>query len=173
MRFNTSKSGDEQISLKEDVDRTREEQNDIHHITGESTCPLRRSWEICARRVLRLVDTVDECAVQQLKEFDEKKLKSTTNEGLDLGDEDEKKKLEELKAQFEPLTELKEMLGDKVEKVIVSDKIFDSLGGLTTSEDLVCKYGAHYESTGVARQLDDILHGVQRKPWRSIQRIPS
>ena len=117
---------------------------------------------------------MDECAVQQLKEFDEKKLKSTTKEGLVLGDEDEKKKLEELKAEFEPLTELmKEVLGDKVEKVIVSDKIFNSPGGLTTSEDLVCKYGAHYESTGVTRQLDDILHGVQRIPWRSIQRIPS
>jgi len=61
------------------------------------------------------------------EEFDGKKLKSTTKEGLDLGDEDEKKKLEELKAEFEPLTELmKEVLGDKVEKVIVSDKIFDS-----------------------------------------------
>ena len=113
----------EQISLKEYVDRMREEQNDIYHITGESTCPLPRSWEICARRVLRLVDTVDESAVQQLKEFDEKKLKLTTKEGLDLGDEDEKKKLEELKAEFEPLTELmKEVLGDKVVKVIVSDQ---------------------------------------------------
>merc|ERR1712032_1456030 len=47
----------------------------------------------------------------------EKKLKSTTKEGLDVDDEDEKKKLEELKAEFEPLTKLmKEVLGDKVEK---------------------------------------------------------
>ena len=42
-----------------------------------------------------------------------------TKEGLDIEDEDEKKKLEELKAEFEPLTKLmKEVLGDKVEKVI-------------------------------------------------------
>ena len=45
---------------------------------------------------------MDECAVQQLKEFDGKKLISTNKEGLDLGDEDEKKKLEEMKAEFEP-----------------------------------------------------------------------
>ena len=54
---------------------------------------------------------------------------------LDIGDEDEKKKLEELKAEFEPLTKLmKNVLGDRVEKVIVSDRIVDSPCVLTTSE---------------------------------------
>ena len=33
-------------------------------------------------------------------------MKSVTEDGLDLDDEDEKKKLEELKAEFEPLTKL-------------------------------------------------------------------
>ena len=41
--------------------------------------------------------------MKQLKEFDGKKLKSTTKEGLDIEDEDEKKKLEVLKAEFQPL----------------------------------------------------------------------
>ena len=50
-------------------------------------------------------------------EADGKKLKGTTKEGLDLEGGDEKKKLEELKAELEPLTMLmKEVLGDKVEK---------------------------------------------------------
>ena len=50
-------------------------------------------------------------------------------------DEDEKKKLEELKAEFEPLTKLmKEVLGDKVEKVIISSRMADSPCVLTTSE---------------------------------------
>merc|ERR1712165_505533 len=85
--------------------------------------------------VLYMVDPIDEYAVQQLKEFDGKKLKSTTKEGLDLEDEDEKKKVEELKAEFEPLTKLmKEVLGDKVEKVMVSSRIVDSPCVLTTSE---------------------------------------
>merc|ERR1711881_151422 len=79
--------------------------------------------------------SVDEYAVQQLKEFDGKKLKSTTKEGLDIEDEDEKKKLEELKAEFEPLTKLmKEVLGDKTEKVLVSSRMADSPCVLTTSE---------------------------------------
>ena len=40
-----------------------------------------------------MVDPVDEYCVQQLKELDGKKLKSTTKEGLDLEDKDEQKKL--------------------------------------------------------------------------------
>merc|ERR1712178_354264 len=82
-----------------------------------------------------MTDPIDEYAVQQLKEFDGKKLKSTTKEGLDIDDEDEKKKFEELKAEFEPLTKLmKEVLGDKTEKVVVSSRMADSPCVLTTSE---------------------------------------
>merc|ERR1712202_68157 len=140
MRYHTSKSGDEQISLKEYVDRMKEGQNDIYYITGESiaqvsSSPFLESLRKKGLEVLYMVDPVDEYAVQQLKEFDGKKLKSTTKEGLDIADEDEKKKLEEQKAEFEPLTKLmKEVLGDKVEKVMVSDRIVDSPCVLTTSE---------------------------------------
>merc|ERR1711959_253503 len=140
MRYHTSKSGDEQISLKEYVDRMKEGQNDIYYITGESIAAVSSSPFLeCLRKkgleVLYMVDPVDEYAVQQLKEFDGKKLKSTTKEGLDLDDEDEKKKIEELKAEFEPLTKLmKEVLGDKVEKVLVTSHMADSPCVLTTSE---------------------------------------
>merc|ERR1711998_274241 len=140
LRFQTSKSGDEMISLKEYVDRMKEGQQDIYYITGESiaqvsSSPFLETLRKKGLEVLYMVDPVDEYAVQQLKEFDGKKLKSTTKEGLDIADEDEKKKLEELKAEFEPLTKLmKEVLGDKAEKVIVSDRIVDSPCVLTTSE---------------------------------------
>merc|ERR1712110_1118106 len=140
LRFHTPKSGDEQISLKEYVDRMKEGQNDIYYITGESiqavsSSPFLENLRKKGLEVLYMVDPVDEYAVQQLKEFDGKKLKSTTKEGLDIEDEDEKKKLEELKAEFEPLTKLmKEVLGDKVEKVLVSSRMADSPCVLTTSE---------------------------------------
>ena len=43
--------------------------------------------------------------------------------------------MEELKAEFEPLTKLmKEVLGDKVEKVLISSRMADSPCVLTTSE---------------------------------------
>merc|ERR1712021_117728 len=140
LRFNTSKSGDEQISFKEYVDRMKEGQNDIYYITGESIAavsasPFLESLRKKGLEVLYMVDPIDEYGVQQLKEFDGKKLKSTTKEGLELDDEDEKKKMEEMKAEFEPLTKLmKEVLGDKVEKVLVSSRMADSPCVLTTSE---------------------------------------
>merc|ERR1711985_38457 len=140
LRFQTSKSGDESISLKEYVDRMKEGQNDIYYITGESiaqvsSSPFLENLRKKGLEVLYMVDPVDEYAVQQLKEFDGKKLKSTTKEGLDIEDEDEKKKMEEFKAGFEPLSKLmKEVLGDKVEKVLVSSRIVDSPCVLTTSE---------------------------------------
>merc|ERR1712118_275620 len=102
MRYHTSKSGDEQISLKEYVDRMKEGQNDIYYITGESiaavsSSPFLETLRKKGLEVLYMTDPIDEYSVQQLKEFDGKKLKSTTKEGLDLEDEDDKK-LEELKA---------------------------------------------------------------------------
>merc|ERR1711965_689656 len=69
------------------------------------------------------------------KEYDSKKLKSVTKEGLDLDTEEEKKKTEELKAEYEPLCKLiKEVLGDKVEKVLVGTRIAESPVVLVTSE---------------------------------------
>merc|ERR1712036_123496 len=140
LRFNTSKSGDELISLKEYVDRMKEGQEDIYYITGESIAavsasPFLENLKKKGFEVLYMVDPIDEYCVQQLKEFDGKKLKSTTKEGLDIEDDDEKKKLEELKAEFEPLTKLmKEVLGDKVEKVLVSSRMADSPCVLVTGE---------------------------------------
>jgi len=83
-----------------------------------------------------MIDPIDEYVIQQLKDFDGKKLKNCTKEGLDLEDgEDEKKKLEEQKASYEPLCKLmKEVLGDKVEKVLVSTRIADSPCVLVTGE---------------------------------------
>merc|ERR1711957_462108 len=140
MRYHTSKSGDEQVSLKEYVDRMKEGQNDIYYITGESiaavsSSPFLETLRKKGLEVLYMVDPIDEYSVQQLKEFDGKKLKSTTKEGLDIDDEDEKKKIEELKSEYEPLTKLmKEVLGDKVEKVMISSRLADSPCVLTTSE---------------------------------------
>ena len=110
LRINTSKSGDEQISLEEYVDRMKEGQNDIHYITGESIAVGRRK----GYEVLYVADPVAENAVHQLKEVDGTMPKPTTKEGLDFGDQDEKETLEELNIESEPLRKLmKEALGNE------------------------------------------------------------
>merc|ERR1712178_158284 len=140
MRFQTSKSGDDVVSLKEYIDRMKEGQSDIYYITGESiaavsSSPFIETLKKKGLEVVYMVDPIDEYCVQQLKEFEGKKLKSVTKEGLDLEDEDEKKTLEEQKAEYETLCKLiKEVLGDKVEKVIVSNRVSESPCVLVTSE---------------------------------------
>jgi molecular chaperone HtpG len=140
MRFQTSKSGDDLVSLKEYIDRMKEGQSDIYYITGESISSVSNSPFIETLKkkgieVVYMVDPIDEYCVQQLKEFEGKKLKSVTKEGLDLEDEDEKKTLEEQKAEFEGLCKLiKEVLADKVEKVIISNRVSESPCVLVTSE---------------------------------------
>merc|ERR1711963_119516 len=140
LRYNTSKSGEDMISLKEYVARMKEGQKDIYFITGESLAAVTASPFIEGLKkkgleVLYLIDPIDEYVIQQLKDFEEKKLKNCSKEGLDLeDDEDAKKKLEEQKA-FEGLcTLVKEVLSDKVEKVLVGTRMQESPCVLVTSE---------------------------------------
>lgn len=141
LRFQTSKSGDEMIGLKEYVDRMKENQKDIYYITGESITAVANSpfLEALTRRgfeVIYMVDPIDEYAVQQLKDFDGKKLKCCSKEGLDFDDsEDAKKDFETMKAEYEGLCKvIKDVLHEKVEKVVVGQRITDSPCVLVTSE---------------------------------------
>ncbi|KAL8062380.1 hypothetical protein ABFX02_02G143200 [Erythranthe guttata] len=141
LRYHSTKSGDELTSLKDYVTRMKESQNEIYYITGESkkaveNSPFLERLKKKGYEVLYMVDAIDEYAVGQLKEFEGKKLVSATKEGLKLDEsEDEKKKKEELKEKFEGLCKvIKDVLGDKVEKVIVSDRVVDSPCCLVTGE---------------------------------------
>merc|ERR1719506_2622669 len=74
IRYQTSKSGDEMISLKEYVDRMKEGQEDVYYITGESiqavaSSPFLEGLKKKGLEVLYLVDPIDEYAVQQIKEY--------------------------------------------------------------------------------------------------------
>merc|ERR1712022_94310 len=141
MRYYSTKSGDEMTSLKEYVARMKEDQKDIYFITGESKkqvedAPFIEQLKKRGYEVLFMTDPIDEYCVQQLKEYDGKKLKAVTKEGLDLEKtEEEKKEFEEKKAACENLCKLmKEVLGDKTEKVVVSDRLSTSPCCLVTGE---------------------------------------
>merc|ERR1719486_1697407 len=142
LRYQSTKTNDKNyVSLKAYVARMKEDQKAIYYITGESKAQVEASpfLEKLKKRdleVLFLVDAIDEYAVQQLREYDGKKLMCVTKEGLDLAlTEDEKKAQEEEKAAFEGLCKkMKEILGDKVEKVVVSDRMVESPCSLVTGE---------------------------------------
>ncbi|KAJ8620911.1 hypothetical protein MRB53_029440 [Persea americana] len=141
LRYHSSKSGDEMTSLKDYVTRMKDGQEDIYYITGESkkaveNSPFLEKLKKKGYEVLYMVDAIDEYAVGQLKEFEGKKLVSATKEGLKIDEsEDEKKKKEALKEKFEGLCKvIKDVLGDKVEKVLVSDRVVDSPCCLVTGE---------------------------------------
>jgi len=141
LRYHSTRSGEEMVSLKEYIENMKENQKDIYYITGESKKAVENSpfLEQLKKRgfeVLFLVEPIDEYAVQQLKEFDGHKLVSVTKEGLELPeDEEEKKKREETKKAYEKLcTVIKNILGDKVEKVQVGTRVVDSPCVLVTGE---------------------------------------
>merc|ERR1712133_199587 len=141
LRYHTSSSGDEMTSLKDYVGRMKENQKQIYYITGESKDTVANSAfvERVKKRgfeVIYMTEPIDEYVVQQLKEYDGKTLVSVTKEGLELPeDEDEKKRREELKAQFEGLCKvIKDILDKKVEKVNVSNRLVSSPCCIVTSQ---------------------------------------
>jgi len=141
LRFHSSKSGDEMVSFKEYVSRMKDPQKNIYYITGESkkvveTSPFLESLRKRNFEVLYMTDPIDEYAVQQLRDYDGKKLVCATKEGLELEmSDDEKKSKEEEAKSFEALCKkVKEILGEKIEKVILSDRIVDSPCVLVTGQ---------------------------------------
>jgi len=177
LRNSSTKSGEEMTSLEDYVGRMDDKQPGIYYITGESkraveTSPFLERLKKKGYEVLYMVDPIDEYAVQQLKEFDGKKLLSATKEGLNIeDDEDEKKAFEEAKAKTEGLCKLmKEVLDEKVEKVVVSNRLADSPCCLVTGE-----YGwsANMERIMKAQALRDSTQSAYMSSKKTMEINPT
>jgi len=141
LRYPSTKSGADMTSLKEYINRMKDKQEVIYYITGENKTTLQNSpfLESLKKRdleVLFMCDAIDEHAIQQLKEYEGKKMMDVSKEGLDLSlNEDEKKRVEEEKKTFEALCKkMKEILGESVEEVMVGERMVNSPASLVTTE---------------------------------------
>jgi len=129
LRFPTSKSDGKFLSLASYVERMKDNQKFIYYITGESIAAVEASpflEQLKSRdlEVVYLVDPLDEYLSQSMPEFDGKKLMSIAKEGLKLPDDDRIKLREQkYKEEFKELVDwLKDIYGNKVEKVVVSSR---------------------------------------------------
>jgi len=140
LRFHSTKSGEEMVSLKDYVTRVKEGQDKIYFIAGESkktveSSPFLEGLKKKGLEVLFMTEPIDEYMMQQLKEFEGKKFVNVTKDKLEIDDEEEKKKAEELKKATEALcTVIKETLGEQIEKCVTSNRIVNSPCVITTAE---------------------------------------
>jgi len=143
LRFKSSKSKGDYVSLEEYVENMQEWQKDIYFIAGESVKQVKKSpfLEVAAKKnveVIFLVDPIDEYVFQHLNEFEGHRLQSLTKEGLKFGDEDEdtmKKRLKQYKENYKPLTKyMKDLFSTKVAKVTISQRVEKSPSVIVTSQ---------------------------------------
>ena len=140
LRFKSTKE-EGLVSLREYVDRMREDQKSIYYITGQNQISLRNSpllemYEKKDIEVLILDDEIDEIIITGVPKYDDKELKSVNRSGAsdDFSDDKDKEKEEE-KSLKPVLKKMKKLLGDKVKDVKVSSRLNDSPSCIVADEN--------------------------------------
>ncbi|KAK6482768.1 endoplasmin-like [Huso huso] len=142
LRFHTSHSETELSSLEQYVERMKEKQDKIYFMAGTSrkeaqSSPFVETLLKKGYEVVYLTEPVDEYCIQALPEFDGKRFQNVAKEGVKFEESDKaKERREAMVKDFEPLTNwMKEKsLKDKVEKVVLSQRLTDSPCALVASQ---------------------------------------
>ena len=172
LRYKTTLSDGKWTSLENYEKRMKEWQKQIYYISGDSVEKLENSMFLDAfkRRgveVLFFTEPIDEYVAQNLREFNGKTLQDITKEGVEFGDEKERaKKLQkEYETKYEVFTNwLKELLGDKVDKVEISTKLETAPAVLSTS-----RYG--YSATMERIMKSQALQNPEKAKYMKARKI--
>ena len=138
LRFKSTKD-DGLVSLREYVDRMREDQKSIYYITGQNQVSLKNSplLEMYQKKdieVLLLDDEIDEIIISSVPKYDEKDLKSVNRSGAadDFSEESDK----DVEKSLQPvIKKIKKVLGDKVKDVKLSNRLSDSPSCIVADEN--------------------------------------
>ena len=138
LRFKSTKD-DGLVSLREYVDRMREDQKSIYYITGQNQVSLKNSplLEMYQKKdieVLLLDDEIDEIIISSVPKYDEKDLKSVNRSGSadDFSEESDK----DVEKSLQPvIKKIKKVLGDKVKDVKLSNRLSDSPSCIVADEN--------------------------------------
>jgi molecular chaperone HtpG len=144
LRFHSSRSGDDLVSLAAYSERLADGQEAIYYVLGDDLRSVARSphldyFKAHDIEVLYLVDPIDSFMIVALPEYDEKPFKNVDDAGLDLPDRDEAQEKEGAKvpeADFNRLVgRFVQVLGDRVVEVRESRVLKDSPCRLVSPQD--------------------------------------
>ncbi len=128
--FRSSSEG-KYTTLKEYVERMKEDQKEIYYVSGSSIeeiekLPVLAKVKNKGYEILYFTDSIDEFVIRMMMNYSEKNFRSITEAGLDLDSEEEKKvKEEKAEANKDLLAAMKESLGDRVSEVRISSRLTD------------------------------------------------
>lgn len=155
---------DNMISLKQYVDGMKEGQEFIYYASAKTKEQVNAmpQMDLIKKQgydVLILPDDVDEFLINILMEYEGHKFKSVNQGDLDLLDEEEKKKINELNESKKPLLDaLKEALKDDVKDVVLSKRLTDSAVCLVSSD-------------GVSFEMEKVLANMPNNPDLKAEKI--
>ena len=161
--YNTTNQ-DKMISLKQYVDAMKENQEFIYYASAKTKEQVNAmpQMDLIKKQgydVLILSDDVDEFLINILMEYEGHKFKSINQGDLDLLDEEEKKKINELNETKKPLLDaLKEALKDEVKDVVLSKRLTDSAVCLVSSD-------------GVSFEMEKVIANMPNNPDLKAEKI--
>lgn len=133
---------DKYITLKEYIERMKEDQKEILYVSGENievlkSLPKMKVLKEKGLEVLFLTDRIDEFTIKALMEYDGKQFKSINASDFEIDDDKTKEEKENLSKENKPLLErIKNLLGEKIVEVRLNNNLGNGAAGLSSKGEI-------------------------------------